>query len=164
MVYRGHARVIDESYQDYDFFEWLKVEVRQHHEHVGLINRLIRVPRVLKLYAYDRLPKRKIRFSRHNVFLRDRHTCQYCGEAFPKKELNIDHIIPRSKGGKTTWDNVVCCCVDCNHRKGGHLPDEIGMRLLRLPSQPHWVPYFDKLGHPVHFQEWKPFLPIATSG
>ncbi|MCC7345171.1 MAG: HNH endonuclease [Deltaproteobacteria bacterium] len=161
MLYQGIAKVVDEQYKTFDFETWLDLSVELHHESIGLVDRLIRVPRVLLLSSYDRLPKKNVRFSRYNIYLRDRNTCQYCGHSFPKFELNLDHVIPRSRGGKTTWDNVVCSCIDCNRRKGGHLPEEAGMRLLKRPVKPHWGPLSDFLGKGVPYHQWKPFLNVV---
>lgn len=163
LLYQGYAGVIGEEYRDYDFGDWIHLKVEHHHETVGLIDRRVRVPRILRLKQYDKVPARKIRFSRQNVFLRDNNTCQYCGVSHAKGKLNIDHVVPRSRGGKTTWENVVCCCLDCNHRKGGFLPQEVGMSLRRHPGKPDWVPLLDRFGRSVHFQEWKPFLPMLAS-
>lgn len=162
LLYQGHARALCEQYRDYEFSDWLCLKVERHHDTLGLIDRRVRVPRILRLQSYDRLPSRKIRFSRQNVFLRDNHICQYCGVPQPKTRLNLDHVIPRSRGGMTNWENVVCCCLDCNHRKGGCLPHEAGMQLKHRPSKPDWIPLLDRLGRSIHFQEWKPFLPMLA--
>jgi len=161
MLFQGIARVVDEQYQTFDFETWADLSVERHHESVGLVNRMIRVPRVLLLSTYDRLPKKSVRFSRYNIYLRDRNTCQYCGHPFPKYELNLDHVIPRSRGGKTTWENVVCSCIDCNRRKGGHLAEEVGMRLMRRPVKPQWGPLSDFLIKGIQYQQWKPFLNVV---
>ena len=161
MLYQGIAKVIDEQYKTFDFETWLELAIEQHHERIGLVNRMIRVPRVLLLSTYDRLPRKNVRFSRYNIYLRDRNTCQYCGKAFPKFELNLDHVIPRSRGGKTTWENVVCSCIDCNRRKGGHLAQEVGMHLLRRPVKPHWGPLSDFMGKGIQYHQWKPFLNVV---
>jgi HNH endonuclease len=161
MLYQGIAKVVGDQYQTFDFESWAELQVEVHHESIGLINKFIRVPRVLLLLAYDRLPKRMVRFSRYNIYLRDRDTCQYCGEKFSKSELNLDHVIPRSRGGLTTWDNVVCSCIDCNRRKGGLLPEESGMHLLKKPIKPSWMPLMDVLSKGIQYQEWRPFLNIV---
>ncbi len=80
------------------------------------------MPRVIRLLAYDRLPKQTVRFNRRNLFARDNNRCQYCGKRFPTSELSLDHVVPRSRGGDTTWENIVCSCVACNVRKGGRTP------------------------------------------
>lgn len=157
MLVTGVARAVDREYQTFDFKSWSELSASVHDETVGLIDRVIRVPRVLILATYDRLPRRTVRLSRMNILLRDRYTCQYCGKRFKRSNLNIDHITPRSLGGQTSWENVVASCHRCNLRKGGRTPDGAGMRLLKKPSQPHQTP-FAGLAHFVEYEEWKPFF------
>ena len=121
LLYQGIARAVDEQYRTFDFDSWSELSASLHDDTVGLVNRVIRVPRVILLVAYDRAPKRHVRFSRFNVFARDKNTCQYCGRRFPRNELNLDHVIPRSRGGTSMWENVVCSCHACNRKKGGRL-------------------------------------------
>ncbi len=163
LLYQGHAKVVGEQFETFDFFSWLDLEIENHHETIGLVHGEIRVPRVLLLNLYDRLPQRSIRFSRHNIFLRDLHICQYCGDGHPRGHLNLDHVIPRSRGGKTNWENVVCCCLDCNRRKGGLLPQEAGMSLIKEPRIPRWVPLMHLKHHEVRYREWRPFLTLVES-
>jgi 5-methylcytosine-specific restriction endonuclease McrA len=128
---------------------------------VGVVGRVVRIPRVVVLVAYDRVPRRNVRFSRRNIFVRDRNTCQYCGKLFPSSELNLDHVVPRSQGGKTSWENIVCSCIPCNKRKGGNRPAETGMRLVSAPRAPRWSPEFAfSLRTPIH-REWVPFLNVV---
>ena len=103
---------------------------------IRTVNRAIRIPRVIVLQLYDRIPKTKVRFSRHNIYMRDGNTCQYCGLELPRTELNLDHVVPRAQGGRTTWENVVCCCVDCNLSKGARTPEQAGLKLLKAPGAP----------------------------
>ncbi len=161
MLYQGIAKAVDQEHQTFDFQSWAELRVEMHHDRIGLINRMIRVPRVLLLIAYDRFPKRNVRFSRYNIYLRDRDTCQYCGKRYPKSELNLDHVVPRYRGGITTWENVVCSCLDCNRQKGGHLPGEVGMRLLKKPLKPAWMPFMEVLSKGIQYHEWRPFLNIV---
>src|SRR5207249_540702 len=112
LLYQGIAKAVDTQYELFDFDSWAEMAVEAHKdEAIGLVGRLIKVPRVILLTEYDRLPRRRVRFSRHNIYLRDRNTCQYCGAEFPKYDLNLDHVVPRSQGGRTTWENVVCSCI-----------------------------------------------------
>lgn len=152
------ARAVDAQYQTFDFDSWSAVSASVHDETVGLIDRAMRVPRVIVLVAYDRVPRRHVRFSRLNIFSRDKNTCQYCGRAFPRAELNLDHVIPRAQGGISTWENVVCSCLACNRRKGGHSPEEAGMQLLRRPFRPQWTPFMLETFSLRRYQEWLPFL------
>ncbi len=161
LLYSGLAKAINEKYETYDFHSWSELSRHARGESIGAIGRAILVPRVLVLTAYDRVPRRVVRFSRHNIFLRDRNTCQYCGRMLPSSELNLDHVVPRSQGGGTTWENIVCSCLPCNKRKGGKRPEEAGMRLLKTPGRPKGMPGAGfALRSPVH-KEWIPFLDVV---
>ena len=93
----------------------------------------LRVPSVIRLLEYRRIPYQTRALSRKNILMRDRNTCQFCGRALPASELTLDHIVPRSRGGDSSWENLVTCCHPCNNRKGDRLPEEAGMLLLRQP-------------------------------
>jgi 5-methylcytosine-specific restriction endonuclease McrA len=93
----------------------------------------MRVPSVIRLLEYRRIPHQTRALSRKNILLRDRNMCQYCGTALPSAELTLDHVIPRSRGGTSTWENLVACCHPCNRAKGNHLPHEASMKPLREP-------------------------------
>jgi 5-methylcytosine-specific restriction endonuclease McrA len=93
----------------------------------------MRLPTVIRLLEYRRIPHQTRALSRKNILMRDRYTCQYCHKVFPSTELTLDHVIPRSRGGESTWENLVACCHPCNNRKGNRTPDEANMRLLRQP-------------------------------
>ncbi len=160
MLYRGAARAVDSQYETFDFDSWSQISVEQREESVSLVDRLIKIPRVIILVAYDRIPKTQIRFTRANIFARDGNICQYCGRTFPKNELSIDHLIPRSYGGKSTWENVVCCCCGCNRKKGGHTPKQAGMKLLSTPIKPRWTPLSRVAFKDLKRKEWLPFLNI----
>jgi 5-methylcytosine-specific restriction endonuclease McrA len=125
MLYRGIAMVVDTHYKTFDYESWSQVSVEQREEAIGLVNSLIKIPRVIMLVAYNRIPKTHVRFTRANIFSRDSNTCQYCGTPFSRNELSIDHVIPRSYGGKSLWENVVCCCISCNRKKGGKTPKRV---------------------------------------
>ena len=94
---------------------------------------LIAMPSVIRLLEYRRIPHQTRALSRKNILLRDRNTCQYCGEVFAPGELTLDHVVPRSRGGNSTWENLVACCHPCNNRKGSRTPDEANMKLSRAP-------------------------------
>ncbi len=93
----------------------------------------LRVPSVIRLLEYRRIPHQTRALSRKNILLRDRNTCQYCGVVLGSGELTLDHVLPRSRGGLSTWENLVACCHSCNHDKGNRLPAEAGMKLMREP-------------------------------
>ena len=158
LLYQGIAKAVDQQYRTFDYESWSALSASVHDETVGLIGRVIRVPRVILLVSYDRVPRRRVRFSRFNVFARDKNTCQYCGKRFSRSELNLDHVIPRSQRGLSTWENIVCSCFRCNRMKGGRRPEEAGMRLIKKPVQPEWTPFMLETFTFKGYQEWVPFL------
>ena len=121
----------------------------------------LQAPRVIRLVSCDRGPRQGLRFNRRNVFARDGNQCQYCGKQFPTSELSLDHVVPRSRGGITSWENIVCACVACNVRKGGRTPPEARMNLVRHPEKPKRSPLLTvKLGNPK-YESWKSFVDNA---
>lgn len=93
----------------------------------------MKLPTVIRLLEYRRIPHQTRALSRKNILMRDRFTCQYCHRALPASELTLDHVIPRSRMGETSWENLVACCHRCNNRKGNRTPEEAGMKLARMP-------------------------------
>ena len=158
LLYAGIAKAVNAQYETFDFDSWRQLRVEVNDDAIGLVDRLIKVPRVILLIAYDRVPKRRVRFSRHNIFARDKNTCQYCGKRFAASDLNLDHVVPRSKGGITSWENVVCSCHRCNRLKGGPTPVQAGMRLISPPRKPSWTPPLNVSLRDVMRKEWVPFL------
>jgi len=146
----------------HDFESWRDLSANApDHEVVATISFKIRIPRVIVLLVFDRLPKKEVKFTRHNVFERDKNTCQYCGEIFDRSELNLDHVVPRDRGGTTTWENVVCSCIDCNTRKGNRLPREAHMSLIRKPKRPKWRPFVQITFSAPQHDLWKHFVDLA---
>jgi len=160
MLYRGIAMAVDSHYKTFDYESWSQVAVDQREEAIGLVNSFIKIPRVIMLVAYNRIPNTRVRFTRANIFSRDGNTCQYCGKPFPRNELSIDHVIPRSYGGKSLWENVVCCCISCNRKKGGKTPKQAHMKLLTLPAKPRWTSLNKISLHEIKRKEWLPFISI----
>ncbi len=156
LLYQGIARAVDEQYRTFDFDSWADLAAEK--DTIGLVNRAIRVPRVILLLAYDRVPRRSLRFSRFNIYVRDDNRCQYCGRHFARVELNLDHVVPRSQGGTSLWENVVCSCHRCNRLKGGRTPAQAGMRLIRQPRRPQWTPFMADAFSLRRHKEWIPFL------
>jgi 5-methylcytosine-specific restriction endonuclease McrA len=163
LLYQGAARALDAEFRTFDFESWAALGAATHADALGTVAGRIRIPRVIVLMAYEHLPRARVRFSRSNVYARDDDTCQYCARRFRRAELNLDHVVPRSRGGATTWENVVCSCVPCNLRKGGRTPEEAGMRLLRAPGRPRWTPLLRNATRRVLHAEWRPFLTVADA-
>jgi 5-methylcytosine-specific restriction endonuclease McrA len=170
LLFRELAEVVhieQGQYANYTFESWREIsELRArfkdpNEDWVRAVNFEIQVPRVIRLLFYERLPKQTIRFNRRNIFARDANRCQYCGRRFPTSELSLDHVIPRSRGGEATWENIVCSCVKCNVKKGGRTPVEAHMQLFRPPVRPKRSPLLSvKLGNPK-YESWKTFLDSA---
>ena len=118
---------------------------------------------MIVLIAFDRLPKRHVRFSRINLMARDNFQCQYCARKPHRAELNLDHVVPRSLGGRSTWENVVTSCVDCNRKKGGRTPRQAHLKLLRRPERPRWTPLANLMWSSVRYREWRPFLSVVDA-
>ena len=163
LLYQGIARVVDEQYQTFDFESWSQLAVARDAEAIGTSGGPIRIPRVIVLIAFDRLPKRHVRFSRINLMARDNFQCQYCARKPHRAELNLDHVVPRSLGGRSTWENVVTSCVDCNRKKGGRTPRQAHLKLLRRPERPRWTPLANLMWSSVRYREWRPFLSVVDA-
>ncbi|MHB1645543.1 MAG: HNH endonuclease [Candidatus Acididesulfobacter diazotrophicus] len=163
LLYQGVAKAVDENYRTFAFDSWKDISVLDKTQSVGLVNKFIRVPRVILLINYDKVPKRYIKFSRANIFLRDKNKCQYCGKEFKKNDLNLDHVIPRAYGGISSWENIVCSCIKCNRIKGGRTPEEAGMKLMRKPKKPEWSPYYHISLTNILYKEWMPFLNLVDN-
>jgi 5-methylcytosine-specific restriction endonuclease McrA len=163
LVYQGIARVIDAQYKTFDFESWSQLAVARDEESIGTPHGPIRIPRVIVLVAFDRLPRRHVRFSRINLMARDDFQCQYCGIKPKRVELNLDHVIPRALGGKSTWENVVTSCIDCNRQKGGRTPKQASLRLMKRPERPRWTPLMNLMFSSVRYKEWRPFLSVVDA-
>ena len=166
LLFEGHAQVVsgdsDGDFKTYNFAQWRDFSVkRPDDDAVGTISFRIRVPRVILLMVFDRLPKKEVKFTRHNIFERDKNTCQYCSRTLDRKDLNLYHVVPRDRSGPTTWENIVCSCIPCNTRKENRTPFEAGLRLIRKPKRPKWRPFVQvTFGAPMH-DIWRHFLDIA---
>lgn len=120
------------------------------------------MPSIIVMTRKPRSRKKSIKFSRANVLLRDGHTCQYCGSEFDPEQLNYDHVLPRARGGRRDWENIVAACFPCNARKGNRTPEEARMPLLKQPRKPHWLPVVPKKFDPRTVPEsWRPYFKAA---
>ena len=141
LVYKRVARVIQpETYQTHDLDSWSDLRVEPGDPCIRTVRLEIPVPEVILLTRHNHMPRRQVPFSRRNLYRRDGNCCQFCGRRFPTHELSIDHVIPRSRGGRTNWENCVLACIPCNVRKGSRLPDEANIALLRPATAPRWSP------------------------
>jgi 5-methylcytosine-specific restriction endonuclease McrA len=160
MVWNATARVVDPAdYQVYNWSDWAQLLPPAGEPFVQAVRRRLRVPEVVTLTNYDRLPTATVSFSRRNIFKRDHYACQYCGGQPGSEELTIDHVVPRARGGLSTWENCVLACMWCNKRKADRLPDEAGMRLRRRPFRPTWKPLY--ADHQIRIASWAKFISEA---
>jgi len=170
LLYRQCAEVIDMDsgqYVSYDFESWCELsqltsmDKQPGEEYIQAVSFELQVPRIARLTRFDKMPMQTVRFNRKNLFARDQHTCQYCGRNEPSHKLSLDHVIPRSHGGPTTWENIVCCCLRCNSRKGGRTPKQARMKLLTQPAKPRVSPLLIQSINDPRYESWKTFLPAA---
>jgi 5-methylcytosine-specific restriction endonuclease McrA len=169
LLWKGSAEVIDFDgghYRSYDFDRWCEnSQLKQSLEAsddtedwIRAVNFEIQVPRIIRLLSYDRIPRNTVKFNRRNIFLRDENCCQYCQKQFPRQQLSLDHIQPRSRGGVDSWENIVCACRKCNVRKGGRTPQEAGMTLMRPPVKPNRSPLISRQLTDNKYAVWHMFL------
>lgn len=167
LLYRSHVQVIDaaeDRFDVLDFPRWMELSALREaspfedDQFVQTPRVRILVPRVVRLAGYDRVPRREVKFSRRNVLARDEHRCQYCGKRLPASQLSIDHVMPKSRGGPSTWMNVVAACTPCNTRKGGRLPAEAAMRLRNAPFVPKKNPLLAEKVLTSTYRVWRLFL------
>ena len=150
-----------------DFVEWtelsqLKAEFEpDEFDWIHTVRLQIAVPRIIRLVGYDKLPRQDVKFNRRNIYARDGSKCQYCGKKFSTTELSLDHVKPKSQGGRASWDNIVCCCVKCNVKKGGRTPEQAHMHLITKPVKPKRSPVISIKLADERYSSWKQFLDNA---
>jgi 5-methylcytosine-specific restriction endonuclease McrA len=155
------------QWQNLNFADWrelsaLKLEFEPaDYEFIHTVRFQVAVPRIIRLLGYDKLPRQDVKFNRRNIYARDSNRCQYCGKKFSTTELSLDHVVPKSQGGKSTWDNIVCCCIKCNVRKGGRTPDQAHMHLITKPIKPKRSPVINVRLADERYSSWKQFLDDA---
>ncbi len=160
LLWNESARVVDPNdYQTYTWADWSQLRVRDGDPFIQAIRLQLRAPEVIVLVNYDRLPSAAVSFSRRNLFKRDHWTCQYCGVQPGADELTIDHVVPRSQGGTSTWENCVLACVTCNKRKADRTPQQASLKLRHAPVRPMWKPLYAR--HTVRIESWSKFVSEA---
>ena len=163
LVFQDVARIVaPEDYATYNFEGWVEAShAAKEGRRIHSASISFCVPEVIVLSAFNGRFSKEVRFSRRNIFERDENTCQYCGKKLDRSELTLDHVVPRSRGGTSTWQNIVLACIRCNMRKGDRLPQEINLKLLRKPVKPQWATRVGvKLGR-VCKPSWERFLEEA---
>lgn len=162
LLYQGHARAVHPTeFSLYDFDAWVELSRNGQANggrYIHTPNLRIRVPEVILLNVFNGFVRHEVRFSRHSIFERDRGICQYCGKHFPRTQLTIDHVIPQSRGGADTWENLVLACLACNVRKADRTPEEANMPLIRRPVKPAWLPQLGTRVPREQMAVWRRFV------
>ncbi len=160
LLWNESARVVDPvDYQLYTWEDWAKLCPGDDERFIQAVRFRLRVPEVVTLTEYDRLPDAAVAFSRRNIFKHDKYVCQYCSNQPGTGELTIDHVVPRAQGGESTWDNCVLACIACNKAKADRTPAQAGMRLRREPVRPAWKPLY--AAHDMRIESWSKFVSEA---
>ena len=159
---RGQSKWHNLNFESWQELSALKKEFEpDEYDWIHTVRFAIAVPRIIRLLGYDKLPRQDVKFNRRNIYARDSNRCQYCGKKFSTTELSLDHVLPKSQGGKTTWDNIVCCCVKCNVKKGGRTPEQAHMHLTCKPVKPKRSPVINIRLADERYSSWKQFLDDA---
>ena len=154
------ARIVDPAdFRQYAWADWARLIPKDDEPFIQAVAFRVRVPEVIALTEYDRVPVNAVTFSRRNIYKRDHYTCQYCGAQPGSEELTVDHVLPRSRGGTSTWDNCVLACFECNAKKADRTPAEARMPLRKQPVRPAWKPLY--AWHVERIASWSKFLSEA---
>lgn len=168
LLYSDSAHSLDENFASYNWNDWLQFSILpttldNGYNFINTIDHKIAIPDTIVLRHFDSLPKRDVKYSRQTVFQRDGFMCLYCGKIFKSNELTIDHIIPKSKGGKSTWDNTCACCSSCNRKKANKSLKESGMHLVKMPTEPRWISPMNRIASLSDIRPaWKHFLKMIN--
>jgi len=158
----GKSKWLNLNFTDWQELSSLKAEFEpDDYEWIHTVRFQIAVPRIIRLLGYDKLPRQDVKFNRRNIYARDGSKCQYCGKKFPTTDLSLDHVTPKSQGGKSTWDNIVCSCIRCNVKKGGRTPEQAHMHLITKPVKPKRSPVINIRLADERYSSWKQFLDNA---
>ena len=161
LLFTGNAVVVDEDFRQYNFEEWKDLsQYLESYKFIHTSNFKIAIPEVISLTHYDEMPSTEVKFTRKNLYKHYHYKCCYCGKRFDTKDLNLDHVIPKSRGGITNWQNIVLSCYQCNSVKGSRTPKEAGMQMSYQPNKPEWRPmYAVKLDPERHMKKsWQKFI------
>jgi len=160
LLWNDNAHVVDpQDYRLYTWADWAELIPHDDEPFIQAVRMRLRVPEVVALTNYDRIPTNAVTFSRRNIYKRDRYTCQYCGAQPGTEELTLDHVVPRAQGGISTWENCVLACVSCNKRKADRTPEQARMPLRKAPVRPTWRPLY--ASRDMRIDSWTRFVSEA---
>lgn len=162
----GKVLILNQNYEPLTICNWKKAVVllylgkaeiveRSDGKMLRSVSTAIPMPSIVRLSVFYRVPHKRVILSRKNILRRDGNRCQYCGRG--DLPLTVDHIIPKTRGGEDSWENLVCACIRCNNKKGDRTPEEAGMKLLSVPRRPHHVAFIRHFVGRID-EKWKPYL------
>jgi len=154
---RGHMFVDPSDFSTYGFEEWVDRGTPAGRP-VHTTSTVFDAPEIVVTSAVQKFRNAKVNLNKSTVCKRDGHRCQYCGKKFPESELSLDHVIPKSQGGRLVWENTVAACFRCNVSKGGRTPRQAGVKLVREPFEPRWSPMFAKRVRGTTPESWRRIL------
>ena len=158
LVFRDRACIVDtETYELYDWLGWVQLPIKEGEEFITSSSSDIRIPEVIVLTDYNKVPNFDIRLTKRNIYLRDKGVCQYTGEKLGKHDYDVDHIQPKSRGGKNSWPNMVLCDKKVNRKKADRTPEEAGLKLIRKPFKPKTSTIMIEPGYKEP-ESWSKFL------
>ena len=174
LLYKERAEVVsvdNDKFNSYNLDSWRKVSLlklngsgkSKNGNWIKTFTAAIEVPEIIRLLVYDKLPQNIVKFSKKNIFERDRNICQYCGREFHASELSLEHVLPKSRGGKNEWTNIVSACTGCNKRKGGRTPQEAGLRLIHKPVRPKYNFVINLKDNSEKFSSWDHFIKMQSN-
>ena len=162
MMYSNTATALfvqgEDFLQPLSWQQWIELPYDESERHINSVNLKIRIPKVIILSKFNKVPLRRPKLTKKNIWLRDNFTCQYTGKKIKRSEGNIDHVIPKSEGGKSDWSNLVIACKEINQMKADKSPEQVGLRLIKPPLDPGTLPVTELIGNPHNIQEWDMFL------
>ncbi len=160
LLFSGNARVVNvDDYSVYEWDDWSKLTPLQGENYIKTTSLDLRIPQVITLTHYADLPETAVTFSRRNLFKRDKYVCQYCHKQPGIEQLTIDHVVPRSLGGVSSWENCVLACIACNRQKADKSLKESGLKLRSKPHKPSWRPLY--AAHDFRLESWQKFVSEA---
>lgn len=156
LVWNDYAKIVDtDTYAQYSWDDWTQLKPNIDEQYLQCIGIRLKIPEVITLASYDKVPVSSVAFNRRNLFKRDHYICQYCGNQLDPQELTIDHILARSRGGESSWENCVLACISCNAKKGSRTLKESGLSLIKEPVRPKWRPFYN---HQSCCKSWSKFI------
>lgn len=161
LLYCENAKAINISpdvVEPLSWSEWILIKPKPEEDSVKILSGEVRIPSVIVMTYFDKIPRQSAKFTIKNIWERDNYTCQYTGKKLTKESGNIDHVVPRAKGGKSSWENCVIAHKDVNSKKGDRFPEEAGLSLIRKPFQPKTMPVSFYIKNEYNIKDWETFL------